>query len=109
MKRRSLDALLYSPLHGAVENACIVIIHTKDKAAIHHDAVIVQTADHGAIIAHATVCLRAGCDIVLGLVLILGRRLERPLVSSSKSPLQVLELALLGQVLGADGLKADKE
>ena len=37
--------------HGAVEHALIIFVHAKDKAAIDHDAVVVQSTNRGGVVA----------------------------------------------------------
>ncbi len=51
VKGRGLDAVGDRPLDGAIEDGCIVSIHTEDKATVHHYAVIMQAANGFAVIA----------------------------------------------------------
>ena len=41
----SLDSLLHDPFHGALENRFVVLIHAKNKAAVHHHAGVVDALD----------------------------------------------------------------
>ena len=51
VERGGLNALLDRPVNRAVENSRVVIVHTKDKAAIDHHAQFVQPPDGGVVVA----------------------------------------------------------
>ena len=63
VERRGRDALLHGPVHRAPEHVLIVIVHPEDKAAIDHDAEIVQPFRDRRVVTAEILPLVAGLEV----------------------------------------------
>jgi hypothetical protein len=51
--------VLNSPLHRALEDRLVVVVHTEDEATVDHDAEVVQTSGHRRVVAAQVLTLIA--------------------------------------------------